>query len=133
MPPVVVTTLPHDGEVDVMVLAGTLQLADEEALAAFSWPNGRRAVLTRSGRVFEVVAPSWVERFVPLSRFAFTYGDGDFIMFENDGGAWYCVRGNLDGSFDRVPPPGGALPGPHNTRGDLVALRARSRPANLVI
>lgn len=98
-----------------------LLLPGEVAAGAFAWPNGRRAVLTASGRVFEVTAAGLVERFIALTPAASPYGDGDFIDEQLDGGVLYCVRGNLDGSVDRVPTPYGVSIGEHNERGDVVA------------
>lgn len=85
-----------------------------------SWPNGRRALVAASGRCFEVTSSGLVERFVSIARGARPYGDGDFIAEETDSGVHYCVRGNLDGTIDRVPTPLDAEIGGHNQNGDVV-------------
>lgn len=91
------------------------------------WPNGRRAVRTTSGRVFDLASEGPFERFVTLSTFASPYGDGEFIDVQLDGGVRYCVRGNLDGSFDRVPTPDGVTFVEHNARGDVAVFAGLRR------
>ncbi|MEZ5967052.1 MAG: hypothetical protein R3F56_24655 [Planctomycetota bacterium] len=103
-----------------IALAAEFQLPGETVEAAFCWPNGRRALLTASGRVFEATPAGLVERFVPLTAAASAYGDGDFIDEQVVDQVRFCVRSNLDGSVDRVPTPNGVSVGAHNASGDVV-------------
>jgi hypothetical protein len=100
-----------------------LELPGEQIENTLSWNNGRRAVRTRSGRVFELTGgtPALVERFVTMPAGARAYGDGRFLGEQVDAGVRYCVRGDLDGGFDRVPTPLGVPLGDINANGDVVA------------
>lgn len=97
------------------------ELPGEQVASTVCWSNGRRAVRTRSGRVFEVMATGLVERFVAMPAGARSFGDGSFVGEVDDLGVHHCVRGNLDGTLDRVPTPLGVAIGEHNDAGDVVA------------
>lgn len=112
-----------------IALDAELELPGERASAAYAWPDGRRAVRTESGRILEVAAGGFVERFVVMSPNAHAYGDGDFIDEQTEAGVQYCVRGNLDGRVDRVPTPDGVAIGGHNTRGDVVVFVPNTLPS----
>ena len=103
-------------------LGAELELPGEQIETTLSWNNGRRAVRTRSGRVFELAAgaPALVERFVTMPAGARAYGDGRFLGEQEESGVRYCVRGDLDGDFDRVPTPLGVSLGDLNADGDAV-------------
>ena len=104
-------------------LGAQLELPGEQIENTLSWKNGRRAVRTQSGRVFELTGdtPALVERFVTMPAGARAYGDGRFHGEQVDAGVRYCVRGDLDGGFDRVPTPLGVPLGDINANGDVVA------------
>lgn len=99
-----------------------LELPGEEVGFSLSWPNGRRALITASGRFFEVTSTGLLERFVAVQPGARAYGDGDFICERTEAGVHYCVRGNLDGTIDRVPTPFNEEIGDNNQNGDVVVL-----------
>ncbi|MCU0865870.1 MAG: hypothetical protein MUC36_18965 [Planctomycetes bacterium] len=104
-------------------LGAQLELPGEQVENTLSWDNGRRAVRTQSGRVFELTGgtPALVERFVTMPAGARAYGNGRFLGEQVDAGVRYCVRGGLDGGFDRVPTPLGVPLGDLNANGDVVA------------
>lgn len=101
------------------------ELPGEFPAGALSWPNGRRAVVMASGRVFEVTAGALVERFVTVSPLAWTFGDGGFVYNELDSSGTainYCVRGDLDGASERVTTPHAREVSSIDSRGDAVLL-----------
>ncbi|MBZ0151505.1 MAG: hypothetical protein K8J09_08235 [Planctomycetes bacterium] len=102
------------------------ELPGEFPAGALSWPNGRRAVVMTSGRVFEVTAGALVERFVTVSPLAWTFGDGGFIHNELDTSSGtainYCVRGDLDGMSERIATPHAREVSSIDSRGDAVLL-----------
>lgn len=101
-----------------------LTLPGEQVENALSWSNGRQAVRTQSGRVFELRLGASVlfERFVTMPAGARAYGDGRFVGEQEEQGVRYCVRGDLNGALDRVPTPLGVPLGDINAAGDVVAL-----------
>lgn len=100
----------------------SVELPLEEAESALSWRNGRSALRTRSGRVFELVGQTLVERFCQMPPGARAVGDDRFVGEQEELGVRYCVRGSLAGDFDRVPTPLGAPLGDVNDAGDVVVL-----------
>ena len=102
----------------------SVELPLEEIDTALSWRNGRSALRTRNGRVFELLQGSFelVERFCTMPKGARAIGDGRFVGEEDEAGVHYCVRGDLGGNFDRVPTPFGRLLGDVNAAGDVVVL-----------
>jgi hypothetical protein len=102
-------------------VAQEFELADEAPEFSLSWPNGRSAIVTASGNVFEVTPTGLLQRFAAVMPGARAYGDGDFICEEDVGAIHFCVRGNLDGTSTRVATPFGAAIGGSNANGDVVA------------
>lgn len=97
------------------------ELVGEAPGFSLSWPNGRRAIVTASGNVFEVTPTGLVQRVVAVLPGARAYGDGGFICEEDIGATHFCVRGNLDGISTRVATPFGVVIGDNNANGDVVA------------
>ena len=93
-----------------------------DAVAAFSWPNGRRALLTKSNQLFEVAATRLVERFVTPPINAFTYGDGRFgwTEYDVDLDRMVYVTTDLLGDARRVAIPGDRFVADVNSAGDAV-------------
>jgi hypothetical protein len=107
------------------VASASLELPMEEVDNAMSWPSGRSALRTRSGRVFELLASTseLVERFCTMPRWSVrAIGDGRFVGSEDELGVRYCVRGSLAGDYDRVPIPLAQSIGDVNAAGDVVVL-----------
>lgn len=102
------------------VQEAVFELPGEEVGFALSWSNGRRALVTASGRCFEVTSTGLVERFVCVQPGARAFGDGDFICELTEAGVHYCLRGNLDGTVDRVATPFDLPIGESNIHGDVV-------------
>ncbi|MCU0866354.1 MAG: Ig-like domain-containing protein [Planctomycetes bacterium] len=125
----ITVALAGQGIVAVFTVRDTLvsvsvELPLEEIDTALSWRNGRSALRTRNGRVFELLQGSFelVERFCTMPRGARAIGDGRFVGEEDEAGVHYIVRGDLTGNYDRVPTPSGRLLGDVNAAGDVVVL-----------
>lgn len=96
-------------------------IAAEEPQFGLAWSNGRRAVVTARGNVYEVTAAGLEQRFVSIPEGARAFGDGSFVAEEEIGPVRFCVRGNLDGTTTRVPTPFDVAIGDCNANGDVVA------------
>lgn len=106
------------------VAEGLFHLPGERCTQTLSWADGRRAIVTATGRVFAVAASGLTERFVTLPPDAHVFGDGDFLGDVVVDGNTYCLRGNLDGTFERVPTPSNAPIGGVDMAGNAVLMVA---------